>query len=177
MENKEPQKLLPEGKKSAAAQWVWAIIVVLVLLGAGYYLVHNKAQEPAASATGEEVATTTGDMATTPAATHSYEWAFQIVGGDAQTGADKSQVTLTYDGTSKDAGTYEGHCSVIGADGSAWPLMPNELTGVICWWAGAGDEVGVFLENGARVVKHGTLDEGSAEVPGTRGGYTTLFTL
>ena len=173
MEQKEQQKLLAEGKKSAAMQWVGAGIVALALVGLGYFIVTNRAQAPAASTENDEAML----EAEGEEATHTFQWSFAIVGGNPTTGADKSQVTLTHNGESKVVGTYEGHCSVVGEPTTAWPLVANELTGVICYWAGAGDEVGIFYENGNYVVKHGTLEEGSAEVEGSRGNYETLFTI
>ena len=111
-------------------------------------------------------------------ALHSFEWTFAVVGGNPTSGADKTEVTLTHDGVVKVIGTYEGGCSVLGGEGaSGWPLAEGEVTAVICYWAGAGDEVGVFYENGVYVVKHGALEEGTAEEAGTRGGYETLFTI
>lgn len=173
MEQKPEQKLLlPEGRKSAAGQWAGTIIVVLLIVGVGYFLVHDKAEAPT-----PEEESATEQNASAVQAEHAFEFSFRIVGGNRQTGADKSEVTLTHEGLVKVVGTYEGHCAVIGGANSPWPLAANEVTGTICSWAHAGDEVGIFFENGAYVVKHGTFKEGTADEPGTRGGYETLFTI
>ncbi len=71
-----------------------------------------------------------------------------------------------------EAGTFAGLCSVI-----EQPESEHELTGVLCWFAGAGDEVGVFEENGALVLKKGELGEPTAETEGFRGNFTTITTL
>lgn len=105
----------------------------------------------------------------------SYEWRFEDAGENEEIGAPMTKVTLVANGESHDVGTYEGSCSKI--EDSAWPYLDNEVTGVICWFAGGGSEIGVFRENGAILVKAGLLDEGSAEVEGTRGDFTTLLEL
>lgn len=175
MDTKAQLKLLPEPKKTAWGQWIGTILIIGVLVGVGYFLVQNKAQAPAAS-TGGEVMNDSGAKAVQ--ALHSFEWSFRIVGGNPKTGADLSEVTLTHDGVAKVVGTYEGHCSVLGSEGaSAQPLVEGEVTAMLCYWAHKGDEVGVFLENGQYVVKHGTMKDGVGEVPGSRGGYEVLFTI
>lgn len=63
-------------------------------------------------------------------------------------------------------GNFSGTCFEIA--GSGWSLVEGEKSGVICWWAGGGTEIGVFEENGKMVVKAGDIEEGSAEVPGAR---------
>jgi hypothetical protein len=73
------------------------------------------------------------------------------------------------------AGNYEGSCSEI--SNSSWPLLSGEKSGVICWWAGAGTELGIFEENNQLVVKKGILEEGDAETAGVRGNFQPLFKL
>lgn len=169
----EPQKMLPEGKKTAWAQWAWALVAVAVV-GVGVYFLTAGDQKQ--DVTGGQMGTSTIALADNQVAQHHYEWTFAPAGGNSMNGAYMNTVTLTVDGQAHDVGTYEGNCTVLGANAS-WALMTNELTGVICYFAGAGDEVGVFAEGAGYVVKHGTLNEGSAEIPGTRGSYTTLFSL
>lgn len=85
------------------------------------------------------------------------------------------EVSITYKGEKRVVGTYPGSCSIV--EDSSWPLLENELTGVICWFAGGGSEVGVFYEDGKRVVKVGALEEGTAETEGFRGDFETAFAL
>jgi hypothetical protein len=74
-------------------------------------------------------------------------------------------------------GTYEGSCSVITAT-SSWNLLPGEISGTICWFAGGGTELGIFRENMTFTVKKGLLDEGSEEASSTRGAnMETIATL
>jgi hypothetical protein len=69
-------------------------------------------------------------------------------------------------------GTFDGLCSVV-----AQPESPNELTAALCWFAGAGDEIGVFDERGHMVIKKGVLEEPTAESPGFRGNFVDVATL
>jgi hypothetical protein len=105
---------------------------------------------------------------------HTYEWSFKSLPEDAQ-GVPKTAVTLSVDGVAREVGTYDGSCMVI--EGSAWQYLDGEHAGAICYFAGGGTEIGVFEENNQMVVKQGIVDEGSAEVPGTRGDFKTLFVI
>lgn len=115
---------------------------------------------------------TQGSATSTP----SYTWNMTDIGEHPSApGIPRTGVTLTVNGTTHPIGEFNGNCSEI--KGSGWTLQPGEVSGIICWWAGGGDEVGIFSENGQTVVKQGVLDEGSAETPGVRGGYKTILTL
>ncbi len=104
-----------------------------------------------------------------------FEWAFSEIAPSAETGIPQTAVTLTINGQAYPVGTHDGSCAKI--DGTSWKLLPGEIDGAICWFAGGGTEIGVFDEQGHVVVKKGALDEGNAEVAGSRGTFQTLFTL
>ncbi len=104
-----------------------------------------------------------------------YSWTFKNKGEKKDTGAPLTEVSLTAGGSTRVIGTYEGSCSVI--DNKSWKLLPGEKTGVICWFAGGGSEIGVFEESGSVVVKVGSVDEGDAETAGTRGSFKTVISL
>jgi len=99
-------------------------------------------------------------------------WKFKDASSESQ---PRTEVTLVSNGRAKVIGTYDGSCSAI--DDNTWKLLPNEKSGVICWFAGQGVELGVFDEGGSMVLKQGVLDEGSEEVAGTRGSFKILFSL
>lgn len=139
----------------------WGIILLLVI-GLGVYFYMNK--EAAPDATG-------GESAQAPTAS----WAFTPAGEDPESAAPLTTVSAVINGKTHALGTYMGSCAEIA--GSSWQLLENEVSGVICWWAGGGTEIGVFAENGAYVVKKGQLDEGNAEIPGFRGNFETVVSL
>ncbi len=161
----------PKGEKKAN-KWLVPLIVVLVLGGIGYLLLNQSAKAPSAS---EEALEGENAAEEQVGEKPSFLWEFAPAGGDGETGAPRTAVTLSVNGEARDIGTFDGSCLVI--NGSSWELAPNELTGVICWFAGGGDEVGVFYENGQYVVKQGVLEEGAEGESGMRGNYETLFTL
>ncbi len=136
--------------------YVLGVVLVLALVAGAYYVGTNKAVAP----TNERVA--------------APSWEISEVGED-ETGAPLSEVSVTYAGETHAFGTQQGSCFEIAA--SAWELTPGEISGVICWWAGGGVEFGVFVEEGALVVKQGMLDEGTAEEEGMRGSFKTLLLL
>lgn len=143
-----------------------AILIIFALLVVGIGMAIKKSVSP------EEmympVATGAEDQAR-------YEWSFQNMGTEEDTGASITAVTLRADGVTHEIGTYQGDCFVI--EGSDWEYQEHEVSGAICWFAGGGSEIGVFNENGSRVVKVGDLDEGSAETAGVRGNFRTVVEL
>lgn len=141
---------------------IWAALAVLVLvLIAAVWLIKTPA--PVQQAT-----ESTGKVG--------FSWNITELGEHASApGIPRTGVTLTSGGKTYPIGEFNGSCAEI--DGTSWPLVEGEKTGVICWWAGGGDEVGVFEENGKLVIKVGQLDEGSAEIPGFRGDFRTIATI
>lgn len=99
-------------------------------------------------------------------------WVITDLGIDEKTGMPKTQVGLIANGKEHDIGTFGGSCKQQVSD----PL-PNEKEKVVCWFAGGGQEIGLFDEGGRTVVKVGDVDEGSAETEGFRGNFHTELTL
>lgn len=149
----------------------WWVVGALAVALIAYYVVtsSNKTPEAPAPVTQEEEATAAQEGNT------SILWEFGVMSEDPETGAPMREVSITYKGVKRVVGTYMGSCSVV--EDSSWPLLENELTGVICWFAGGGSEVGVFYEDGKRIVKVGVLEEGTAQSEGMRGGFETQFAL
>lgn len=148
---------------------VAVIALIGVAAGLGYLLMKNSTPVPVA-----ETATTTDmNVSEQPAVTtpvRTYAWAFTPA-GTGSASEDRTKVTLTTGGKTYDAGTYSGSCVVI-ADAELKDA--NELTGVLCYFAGAGDEVGVFEENGKIVIRAGEVMEPTGEGGPFRGNFKTL---
>ncbi len=105
-----------------------------------------------------------------------FNWNISEVGeSPVVPGMPRSAVSVALSDKTYPLGEFDGSCFEI--EGSGWALYEGEKSGVICWWAGGGSEVGVFEENGTFVVKRGDLDEGSAETPGFRGNFRTILTI
>jgi hypothetical protein len=86
-------------------------------------------------------------------------------------------VTLIYNGKSIAVGTYPCLCAPLDVSTDKNSLLAGEISGVLCWWAGSGDEIGIFKEGNGYVVKVGSQDEGDAESPGFRGDFKTVMNL
>lgn len=157
------------------------LLLILIAIGAYFYVLGGAAPAPlseqmATSTPTTDAATTTGAQAKLVA--HEYAWTFTELPVDAadDTGVPKTTVSLSVDGGEpREVGTYEGSCFEI--EGSSWQYLDGEYAGAICYFAGGGTEVGIFEENNTMVVKQGVVDEGSAEVPGMRGDFKTLFSI
>jgi hypothetical protein len=67
-------------------------------------------------------------------------WTFEQKG--EVDGIPQTEVTLSYKGTTHVLGTHQGNCFLI--EESNWQLLPDEETGVMCYWAGGGTELGIF---------------------------------
>jgi hypothetical protein len=111
------------------------------------------------------------------AAPGQLSWSFEEIAPQDEASAPQTKVTLTAEGNGQkyEVGTYNGSCSVI--EGSSWQLLEGEKTGVICWWAGGGNEIAVFEEDGKLVVKTGDIEEGNEETEGFRGNFKLLLPL
>ncbi|MES2202824.1 MAG: hypothetical protein V4474_00630 [Patescibacteria group bacterium] len=101
-----------------------------------------------------------------------FTWSFVDRGVNATTSMPATDVALRVAGVDVPLGTYDGNCFAIA--GSQWPLLANELSGAICYFAGGGTEIGVFEEGGKLILKKGDVDEGDAEHAGTRGNFVPL---
>lgn len=135
-------------------------MLILILLAA-VWLIKTPAPLNTADAGGEKVG---------------IQWELTELGEHAAApGVPRTGVVLVSGGKRYPAGTFDGSCAEI--DGTSWPPYEGEKSGVICWWAGGGSDIGVFEEGGKLVLKVGSLDEGSAEVPAFRGDFRTIATI
>jgi hypothetical protein len=100
-----------------------------------------------------------------------YHWDFSSATSSDQA-MPRTKVSIVFGQEVRTIGTYSGSCSEMDTD-----LLPDEESKVVCWFAGGGNEIGVFNENGVKVVKVGDLDEGSAEEAGFRGNFKTVLDL
>ncbi len=100
-----------------------------------------------------------------------FSWKFEDAG--EKDGTPQTAVTLIRGAESKEVGTYAGSCAEIAAEN----LQPGQISGVLCWFAGGGDEIGVFEEGGEYVVKVGQQEESTTESNGFRGNFTTVLEL
>jgi hypothetical protein len=74
-----------------------------------------------------------------------------------------------------EVGTFQGSCSEIGASGGVdgKGLLAGEVAGAQCWFAGGGDEIGVFAhEDGGYQIMTGSISEPDGEgATGFRGDF------
>lgn len=141
--------------------FTWVLLVLIVTAAAVYYFY------PMIGG---------GDLRWRGGETRTFEWRFtEVLDGSGTAGAVQTTVTLVAGGAEHEIGTFDGSCFDIKE--SSWTLQEGELAGAICWWAGGGNEVGVFRDRGETVVKVGQLDEGTAETPGFRGNFETVLTI
>lgn len=130
---------------------------------------------------GSSVSTTTSSFVETSSIT----WKFDAAGVDAQA-VPLTNVTLIVGDKTYPVGKYQRTCKVISDLSSPWfgtsvieGETGTEVSGVRCYYGGGGDEIGVFKEGTALVVKRGEISE--PQGPGSggafRGNFETLFTL
>ena len=140
-----------------------AVLVVLGLIvvgGAGYVALNPEALK----ATAEKMANEAGKHGVQAVVDgkSSIEW--RLVDAGERDGMPQTAVSVVVNGTAYDMGTYLGSCSEIGASGGVdgTGLLAGELSAVQCWYAGGGDEVGVFAnEDGGFDLLVGALSEGA----------------
>lgn len=108
------------------------------------------------------------------------KWSFENLPQVNESDPPQTKVTLTVGQKNYDAGTYAGSCAEIGASGGVdgKGLVAGEVSGVQCWFAGGGDEVGLFQENGKLTLKRGLLEEPQGDgSEGFRGNFTSFLEL
>lgn len=128
-------------------------VVIPVVLAAGAYIWYMRANPPL----------------NTDLLRQEFTWVFVDRGIARESGAPTTEVSVKIAGVEKKLGIYVGNCFAVA--GSGWELLPNEVSGAICYWAGGGKEIGIFEEGGTLVIKEGEIEEGSAEEPGFRGNF------
>jgi hypothetical protein len=141
--------------------------VVIVLIAAGFYLF----TAGRASAPTQPVASTTPES--DKLAARNITWKIIETEDDAQ-GTPHAEVSVTVDGKTTVVGTFAGVCKDIAASGGidGKGLVAGELSAVQCYWAGSGDEIGVFAhEDGGYDIMVGELGEPTAEDPAFRGNF------
>ena len=163
-----------------------ALIVLIVILVLGALAVWFFSDKERFS---KAVSTSTGSIETTTSSAsssatmggkkpaHRIDWVFSAVApSDPTSGTPVTKVSLAIDGgVPRVIGSYAGSCTTI--IGSAWQLQQNETSGAICYYAGGGNEIGVFVNanDSTLSVQQGDVDEGSGETPSTRGNFHELF--
>ena len=137
------------------------VVAGIVLVGTLAFVERGQAPEPGATPAAEETA---------PERTFSWRFEFKEADGELP---PSTHVSLITNGDIYDLGRYAGSCAKVPEEN----LLENEVSAVLCWWAGAGDELGVFKEGDRYIVKQGIQDEGTAEEGGFRGDFQELVTL
>src|SRR5262249_8403413 len=100
-----------------------------------------------------------------------FEWSFLDLGVGTSS-MPYTDVSLKIAGIEVPLGRYEGDCFAVA--GSQWPLLDTGLSGAVCEWQNAGQEIGVFEQNGALVLEQGDVAGGDADTPGTRTNFVDL---
>ncbi|MDB5204317.1 MAG: hypothetical protein JWP09_345 [Candidatus Taylorbacteria bacterium] len=151
---------------------IFLIIAGIIILGGGIYIDTHVETNMKASAPVEadHVQTAPGDHpevdhaandGVLPDQKSSVSWSFKDEG--EKKGIPNMTVTVVINGKSYVAGTFQGSCVQMGpmggVDGKG--LLTGELAAAQCWYAGGGDEIGVFAnENGGFDIMTGELGEG-----------------
>jgi hypothetical protein len=146
---------------------IW-ILVVLVILGGGYYLYSRSAGSMGSAQ--ENVAEGNADERRIMQPT--IVWTFED--GGEKDNIPYTKVFVTVNGTLHSVGDFQGSCSQItetgGVDGKG--LLAGELSAVQCWFAGGGDEIGIFaVETGGLELMVGALSEPIEDSEAFRGDF------
>jgi hypothetical protein len=164
---------------------ILAVVSLAAVGGAGYVAMNPQVFESIAAmqatTTSASVQTASGDRleidpeagnGMTSGATSSISWKFSDAGEvDA---IPYTNVLVTVNNAVHDMGKFAGSCSEVGANGGidGKGLLAGELSAAQCWFAGGGDEIGVFAhEDGGFDLMVGELGEGDAEMPPFRGDF------
>lgn len=91
-----------------------------------------------------------------------------------------TDVMVTINDRPYSVGKFQGSCAEIGASGGVdgQGLLAGELSAAQCWFAGGGDEIGVFAhEDGGFDIMVGALEEGIEGGEAFRGDFEVRQTI
>lgn len=157
-----------KNQKGFAALAAVLVVFGAVALGVGGYVAMNpevwdERQSAASEDDMQTESTDTSDTDVTAQAEQkiSIDWRFTDAG--EVDNIPYTNVTVVINGAAHEVGEFQGSCHEIdgsgGIDGTG--LLVGELSGVQCWFAGGGDEIGVFAhEDGGVDIMTGGLSEG-----------------
>ncbi len=141
-----------------------ALVALALIIGAIYLINRNDTAMP-------EGEVPTGENAAAGGIAPAIAWEFEDAG--EVEGIPQTRVKAFIDGTIHELGVSQGSCAEIATEN----LQENQVSGSLCWYAGAGDEYAIFLENERYVVKKGVQEEPTAESAGFRGDFETVLSL
>ncbi len=87
----------------------------------------------------------------------------------------RTKVQIQYESHVYDIGTYLGSCTTV--QGEELSNLKNEIAGLSCWWAGAGDELRIVDKGDRYIILHKEMEEGTAEGNGYESEYTEVKVL
>lgn len=140
---------------------IWAVVAIAII-GGGYYWYSQKSGAAPASQQG-----TTGKVDGSD-----ISWKFEDAG--ERDSIPYTKVSVTMSGKTQVVGEYQGSCAEVGASGGVdgKGLLAGELSAAQCWYAGGGDEIGVFaVEDGSYELMVGQLSEPQEGSEGFRGNF------
>ncbi|MES2014359.1 MAG: hypothetical protein V4437_00900 [Patescibacteria group bacterium] len=150
---------------------------VLIVGGIGYVALKpqmtQNAQESVAANTNTSANTNTTPSQENRIKEPVISWKFEAAA--EKDNVPYTNVSVTVNGTAHAVGSFQGSCSQVGASGGVdgKGLLAGELSAAQCWFAGGGDEVGVFAtEDGGLEVMTGVLSEGEEGAGVVRGNFT-----
>lgn len=150
------------------------VLGIIVLGGAGYVAMNPQVFQTVMGETEDRDANE--DVSANAAA--SISWRFADAGEvDAM---PYTNVTVVVNGAAYDMGKFIGSCSEIGASGGidGKGLLVGELSAAQCWFAGGGNEIGVFgHEDGGVEIMVGSLSEGEEGAGMFRGDFSIKNTV
>lgn len=171
-------------KGFAAPAALIVVFGILLIGGLGYAAMNPKlftASESASVSEQNDVLTAPGERLAEDQAVDAREnitWRFMSA-GEVQ-GIPYTKVTVVINGTEYETGAFAGSCSEIGTnagiDGKG--LLTGEVAAAQCWYAGSGDEIGVFgHEEGGFEIMVGELSEGEQGMGLFRGNFKIIRTI
>lgn len=170
-------------KGFAAVTALLVVLGIIVIGGAGYVALNPevlKAPAPEEEGAADESAKHTDwiEVESTQNGKIGIEWEFESM-GEIQS-VPYTKVFVIINGTSHDTGSFPGSCSEVGASGGidGKGLLAGELAATQCWFAGSGDEIGVFAhEDGGYDIMVGELGEPEEGAASFRGNFEVKITL
>lgn len=146
------------------------VLGIIVIGGVGYVALNPGVT----NAPTEEATDTTVEDSSDTSASAEAKISWQFIDAGEREYIPYTKVLVTVGTKVYDMGEFQGSCAEIGANGGVdgKGLLAGELSAAQCWFAGGGDEIGVFAhEDGGYDIMVGTLEEPIEGSAGFRGNF------
>lgn len=159
------------------------LLGIVIVGGAGYVAVYPEVLKAPVAEPGDEAeqeADTTADSSSAASGKVTVAWTIEDLGEDEYS-QPRNRISAIINGTSHEVGTFNGNCGEVGAEKESFYMETladsGAVAGVSCYWAGYGDEIGIFKTDAGLSIRTREIGEGTGVSGPSQTEFTTKLDL